>query len=256
MLARERQSFILNTVQRTGSVRIHEVALLLSVSDMTVRRDLEQLARKGLLDKVHGGALPPSSRSADEPGFDVKVDRAKQEKQAIADLAAELVSPGSSVALTAGTTTFVLAHRLREVRGITVVTNSMRIAAVLQGHRSDQTIVLTGGVRTPSDALVGPVAVASLNRLHVDLVFMGVHGMTAKAGFTTPNLAEVDTNRAFLSSARRCVVLADHTKWDVSGLSSIAHLTEVDTVICDDQLSEAGQRALRAATNLLLAHAS
>ena len=80
-------------------------------------------------------------------------------------------------------------------------------------------MILTGGVRTPSDALVGPVAVATIRSLHVDMLFMGVHGADAKAGLTTPNLMEAETNRAFTDSARHLVVLADHTKWGIVGLS-------------------------------------
>ena len=93
-----------------------------------------------------------------------------------------------------------------------------------QHSRADRTVVLTGGVRTPSDALVGPVAVATLGSLHLDMVFMGVHGISERAGFTTPNLMEAETNRAFIASTEHLVVLADHTKWNVTGLSSIAPL--------------------------------
>src|SRR5438093_1551105 len=98
---------------------------------------------------------------------------------------------------------------------------------------SDQTVILAGGVRTPSDALVGPFAVAALKTIHVDLVFMGVHGMDPHSGFTTPNLLEADTNRALVGAGRRLVVLADHTKWGVIGISLIARLDEADTLITD-----------------------
>ena len=90
--------------------------------------------------------------------------------------------------------------------------------------RTDQTVVLTGGLRTPSDALVGPVADAAIRSLHVDLLFMGVHGMDERSGFTTPNLIEAETNRALVGSARRLVVVADHTKWGIVGLTTIAAL--------------------------------
>ena len=97
-------------------------------------------------------------------------------------------------------------------------------------------MVLTGGVRTPSDALVGSVAVQTLHSLHLDVVFMGVHGMSERAGYTTPNLMEVDTNRAFLGSTEHLVVLADHTKWNVTGLSSIAPLSAATALITDRHL--------------------
>ena len=89
----------------------------------------------------------------------------------------------------------------------------MRVAdVVLSSGRSDQTVVLTGGIRTPSDALVGPVAVEALRSLHLDLVFLGVHGVDERSGFTTPNLMESETNRALVEAGRRLVVVADHTQ--------------------------------------------
>ena len=111
--------------------------------------------------------------------------------------------------------------------GLTVVTNSIPVADVFyRAGRPDQTVVLTGGTRTPSDALVGPVAVAAIRTLHLDLLFLGVHGMSERAGFTTPNLMEAETNRALVAAAARLVVLADHTKWGTVGISSIAALSE------------------------------
>ena len=94
------------------------------------------------------------------------------------------------------------------------MTNSLQVPEVLnRTKRQDQTVILTGGVRTPSEALVGPFAVAQLRSVHLDIVFMGVHGMDAKAGFTCPNLMEADTDRALIEAGRRLVVLADHSKW-------------------------------------------
>src|SRR5206468_12259133 len=104
--------------------------------------------------------------------------------------------------------------------------------------------VLTGGVRTPSDALVGPVAIATVRSLHVDVLFMGVHGMSEDAGFTTPNLLEAETNQALLACAARVVVVADHTKWGVRGLSKPARLDEADVLVSDHRLSSEAQTIL------------
>ena len=105
-------------------------------------------------------------------------------------------------------------------------------------------MLLTGGLRTPSDALVGPMAIAALRSLHLDAVFMGVHGMDAAAGFSTPNLLEAETNRAMIASGRRLVVLADSTKWGVVGLSSMAALSEASAVITDTGLPQSARQAL------------
>jgi DeoR/GlpR family transcriptional regulator of sugar metabolism len=128
----------------------------------------------------------------------------------------------------------VLAELVAEIPGVTVVTNSLQVAEVFnRSGRHDQTVILTGGVRTPSEALVGPFATALLRTVHLDIVFMGVHGMDAKAGFTCPNLMEADTDRALIEAGRRLVVLADHTKWGVIGIASIATLDQADVLITD-----------------------
>ena len=120
-----------------------------------------------------------------------------------------------------------LAAQLGDIANLTVVTNCIRVAEVLRTRpRPDRTVVLTGGVRTPSDALVGPGRGQALRTLHLDMVFMGVHGMSERAGFTTPNLMEAETNRAFVDADQRLAVLADHTKWGVTGLSTIAPLDD------------------------------
>ena len=179
-------------------------------SDMTIRRDLDVLDEAGSLVKVHGGAKVSTEHSADEPGFDANSALHTAEKEAIARAAADLVEGGATIGLMAGTTTWRLAGELAMVPNLTVVTNSMRVAEVFnEFKRPDRNIILTGGVRTPSDALVGPIAATALSALHVDTLFIGVHGMGEQAGFTTPNILESDTNRAFIRAAGRKVVLAD-----------------------------------------------
>jgi len=245
MLAQMRHAHILAQLDRDGSVRVSELVRLLGVSDMTVRRDLDTLQRAGLIRKVHGGATLRHERSTDEPGFAAKSRRELVEKEAIGARAAALVEPGSAVAISAGTTTHALARHLVGVPGLTVVTNSVWVADLLHStDRSDASVLLTGGLRTPSDALVGPIAIDALRSLHVDVVFMGVHGMEAKAGFTTPNLMESETNRAMVASARRLVVVADHTKWGVLGLSSFADIEDAAVVVSDVGLPVEAQQVL------------
>ncbi len=240
MLARHRQSLILQTVRNDGSARVSDLTQRLGVSDMTIRRDLEVLARDGLIEKVHGGAVLPGTPAIHEPGFEAKLVLEQPEKTAIARAAANLVTPGTAIAVAGGTTTFALAQYLLDVPGLTIVTNSLRVTNVFNGIRgvdgTTDSLVLTGGVRTPSDALVGPVADLTIRSLHFDLLFLGCYGFDAEAGLTTPNLAEAETNRTFMRVARRVVVLADHTKWGLVSLSSFARLNEVDVLITDDML--------------------
>jgi DeoR/GlpR family transcriptional regulator of sugar metabolism len=234
MLAQQRQTAILDLVRRHGGVRVSQLVRQFGVSDMTIRRDLEALADRGLVDKVHGGATIAGPGSTEEPGFDAKSVRQRNEKAAIAEQAAKLIEPHTAVALSAGTTTAALAAHLVDVPGLTVVTNSIPVADTLyHAGRPDQTVVLTGGIRTPSDALAGPVAEAAISSLNVDVLFLGVHGMSPRTGFTTPNLMEAGTNRLLVAAARRLVVLADHTKWEMVGIATIMPLDEADVLITD-----------------------
>jgi DeoR/GlpR family transcriptional regulator of sugar metabolism len=257
MLARHRQSLILQAVRSDGSARVSELTQQLGVSDMTIRRDLEVLAREGLIEKVHGGAVLPGSPASHDPGFEAKLVLERPEKTAIARAAASLVRPGTAIALAGGTTTFALAQCLLDVPGLTIVTNSLRVTNLFSGIRGldgpADSVVITGGVRTPSDSLVGPVADLTIRSLHFDVLFLGCSGIDAEAGLSTPNLAEAETNRSFIRVARRVVVLADHTKWGLVSLASFAGLAEVDTLITDDGLPETARPQAAGVGDLIIA---
>lgn len=249
LLAEQRRALILDEVRRRGGVRVNELTRKLSVSDMTVRRDLDALARQGVIEKVHGGAVPVVEASTHEPGFEAKSTLELTAKEDIARTAAAMAVPGSAIALSGGTTTYALAQHLLDVPDLTVVTNSVRVADVFHaaqrpGSPGAATVVLTGGVRTPSDSLVGPVADQAIVSLHFDVLFLGVHGISVEAGLSTPNLAEAETNRRFVQSARRVVVVADHTKWGTVGLSSFATLEQVNTFVTDAGLSGAAREEI------------
>ncbi len=255
MLASQRRDVILDLIQRQGTVRVRDLAPTLGVSEMTVRRDLDSLAADGLVDKVHGGATRANGRSSAEPGFETKQGLQAAEKRSIARLGASLVGPGASVGLTAGTTTWTLVNELVQIPDLTIVTNAPSVAQVCYASgRPDHTILLTGGIRTPSDALVGPLATASLASLHLDMVFMGVHGMDERLGFTTPNLAEAELNRAFLAATDKLIVVADHTKWETAGMVRITELENASAVVSDEMLAARARDALTdAGVELMLA---
>jgi DeoR/GlpR family transcriptional regulator of sugar metabolism len=163
------------------------------------------------------------------------------------------VQPGDSVGISGGTTTHAVARELRSIPNLTVVTNSLPVAETLhETGRDDLTVILTGGTRTPSDALVGPVTVTMLRSIHVDWLFLGVHGVDERAGLTSPNLVEAETNQALIASARRVVVTADSTKWGVVGLSSMARLEDVDVLVTDEGLAPDARRAVSAQAGQLV----
>lgn len=253
MLPQQRRRHILDELNKYGQVRVTELSHELGISEMTVRRDLNSLASAGELVKVHGGATREQSATSVEPGFIRKLGLAAPEKEALALRAAEMVEPGMSVGLNSGTTTYALAGHCTGIANLTVVTNSPRIAEVFySAENPSQTVILTGGIRTPSDALVGPLATSALAQLHVDICFMGVHGMTAEDGFTTPNMLEAQANRAFMASAARQVVVADHTKWGITGLCQISPLDAADALVTGDALSPDAVEILRQSIETLL----
>jgi DeoR/GlpR family transcriptional regulator of sugar metabolism len=244
VLAAERRRAILNSLESGGAVRVADLAAELSVSEMTVRRDLDALDAQELLRKVHGGAVSRQLRG-DEPKASEKARQHRTEKAAIGRAAATLVEDGMTIAIGAGTTTTELAHALRGRSSITVITNALSVFAALTDAEGGPVAYLSGGARTPSDALVGPIADTAIASFRVDATFLGVHGFDEQAGLTSPNVAEAQTNRTLIEISARLMVLADHTKYGEIGTNVFARLDQVDTLLTDDGLVESGRSALR-----------
>ncbi|WP_052390321.1 hypothetical protein [Streptomyces sp. NRRL B-24484] len=177
-------------------------------------------------------------------------------RAAMAAAAAELVGPGRTVALGASDQAAVVARCLLAVPGLTVVTNSLPAAGLLREaareRRAAPAVFLTGGTPTPSGALVGVLAEETIRSLHVDLVILGAHGVTASEGVTAVGPAEARTDRAFIASARRTAVVADRTAWGVLGPADVAAAQEIDCFVTDDALPAAARAALESAVGELV----
>jgi len=258
VLAAQRHTLILQEVTNRGAARIAELATSLGVSEMTVRRDLDLLADQGLVDKVHGGATAVIEQSSViEPPFKAKSLREQVAKSAIAATAAKLVSPGASIALMGGSSVFAMCPHLIEVPWLTIVTNSLPVSDFFQREgRNDQTVILAGGSRTPTDSFVGEITVSVFDKLNVDMAFVGTHGMDPRGGFSSPNILEAETNRAVRDRAKKVVILADHTKWGSVAFATFAHFNEVDVVVTDDELSSENLEVLREAVPEVLVAAA
>src|ERR687894_1184081 len=233
MLAEQRRRAILDELETAGGVSVSALSERLRVSDMTVRRDLEELSARNLLRKVHGGAVP-IPKTAVEPHFVQKQALNRPEKESIAREASRLVEDGDTVAFSAGTTTWHVAEALRRGReDLTFVTNSTNIALTLQEAGWEKILLSGGSFRTPSDALVGPFADRTLRTLNADVLFLGAHGIDPEAGLTTPNVAEAETDGRLVEAAQKVVVVADHSKLGVVALAKIAPLSRVDVFVTD-----------------------
>ena len=234
MLAQERRDAILRALLTSGAATVAGLAGELGVSEMTIRRDLGVLADQQLVEKVHGGAVLARG-GATEPHFATKRRINAAAKAAIAEAAVAMVHDGMTVALSAGTTTWQVAQRLRGggLRDLTFVTNSLNVAGALEANGWHSIVVSGGSFRTPSDALVGPFANQTLRQLNADLLILGVHSIDAKVGLTTPNIAEAETNRVMVTGARRVVVVADSSKLGQVSLATFAGCDEVDELVTD-----------------------
>ena len=227
----DRLSRIVEQISTNGSVGVGDLAETLGVSAATVRRDLQLLEEQRLLARTHGGAvahgvlyeLPLRYRSA----------RRQEDKARIAKAAAQRVADGSAIGVTGGTTTTEVARALSDRRQLTVVTNSLNIASEL-AVRPNLKLVVTGGVaRAESYELVGPLAEAALASFNLDVVLVGVDGISVAAGLTTHHDVEAHTNRALIARARRVVVVTDSSKIGQVAFARICDLETVDEVISD-----------------------
>jgi DeoR family transcriptional regulator of aga operon len=244
----ERLGHILEHLAGNGSVSVTDVAAELDVSAATIRRDLELLQAQRLLARTHGGAVAHGVLY--ELPLRYKGARNQQQKVRIAREAASLVSEGTAIGLTGGTTTTEVARSLADRQRITVVTNALNIASEL-AVRPNLKLVVTGGVaRSESYELVGPLAEQSLADLNLDIVFIGVDGIDPEAGLTTHHEVEAHTNRALLQRTPRVVVVADSSKIGRVAFARICEIERVSEMITDsgadralvDRVRESGVR--------------
>ncbi|MGR6920609.1 DeoR/GlpR family DNA-binding transcription regulator [[Actinomadura] parvosata] len=253
MYAEERQQEILRRARASGRVDVVTLAAELDVTTETIRRDLTSLERAGVLRRVHGGAIPVE-RLGFEPALATRDEVMTAEKERIAKAALAELPEDGSVIIDAGTTTGRLVQVLPADRELTVVVNSPPLATVLAARPNLHVIMLGGRVRGKTLATVDDWALRPLAYLNVDVAFMATNGCSPARGLTTPDPAEAAIKRAMVKAAQRSVLLADHTKFGDTYLSTFAELSEIDVVITDTgldvslaaDLAAAGPEVIRA----------
>jgi DeoR family transcriptional regulator of aga operon len=244
MLAEERRLHILACIQRDRRALVGDLSDQLGISRITIRKDLEHLQAKGLIQRTHGGALALQSRALLDPSLIEKEKLHQKDKQRIADAAVAFVSEGQCVLLDSGTTTTAIARALRQFSRLTVITNAVNIAAELSN--TDFEVILTGGtLRKNSFSLVGPPAEDHLREMHADILFLGVDGFDPKIGITTPNVLESRVNRSMVRASQTVVVVCDSTKFGHSSLALIVPTAEINIVITDVNLAPEYAQALK-----------
>jgi DeoR family fructose operon transcriptional repressor len=235
MYAEERQTHIVEVARSEGRVENIDLARRLGVTPETVRRDLSTLERRGVVRRVHGGAIPVE-RLGFEPAVAERSLVHREEKGRIAEAALEEVPEEGAILLDSGTTTAQLAERLPAGRELTVITNSLLIASALAGRPGLTVLTLGGRVRGRTFAAVDVWALRTLEQIFVDVAFIGANGISVKGGLTTPDPAEAEVKRTMIARARRAIVLADHTKFESDHLVRFGELDDIDLVISDGDL--------------------
>lgn len=232
MLPVERRNRILNLVRAEGVVRVNDLSETLDVSEITIRRDLEQLEVEGLLERTHGGAIF-NQRIRLEPLYSEKHRTHQVEKRQIGAAAAALVAAGDTLLVNSGSTTLQLFHHLALKPDIKVITSNMSAFLEVQGAALE--LLLVGGsYRAQSNSLVGPLALLSLQQVFAEKCFIGVDGVSLKHGMTTPNLQEAEVARTMIERTRgQVIILADHSKIGVVADFVSAPLEKVDILVTD-----------------------
>ncbi len=237
-----RLSAVLERLADGGSVDVGDLAEEFGVSQATVRRDLLALEQHRLLVRTHGGAI--AKAVSYELPLRYKTVRHAEEKRRIAKEAAKLVTEAMTIGLTGGTTTTEIARALADRQGLTIVTNALNIASEL-AIRPDIKLMVTGGVvRSQSYELSGPVADTSLSGIRMDLAFIGVDGVDARAGCTTYQEVEAHTNGVMVEHSSHVVVVADGSKVGKVAFARICEISAVDELLTDESADPAAVQAL------------
>jgi DeoR family transcriptional regulator of aga operon len=245
----DRLDAILSKLDHEGTVGVEALSHELEVSVATIRRDLDLLEQRRLVERTHGGA---TRRSVDyELSLRYKEAAATEAKAAIARAAVDRITPGSIIGLSGGTTTFMVADALSQrddlLADLTIVTNAVDIANKLAIHPNLKVIVCGGVINTSSFELVGSFVDSVLRSIWLDVAFVGVHAMSAASGGMTANEDEAYVNRLMAERADHAVVVADSSKYGRKAFATVGGTDVFEAIITDDHLGEDDREELTAA---------
>jgi DeoR/GlpR family transcriptional regulator of sugar metabolism len=228
MLTAQRKQYLMDLLRRDGRLVARTLSEQLAVSEDTIRRDLREMARDGLLQRVHGGALPASPAMGD---FAARTQIAPGEKEAIGRAAAQLVQPGQVVFIDGGTTSTQLVRHLAPGLTATVVTHSPSIAVELLAHPGIEVIMLGGRLFRHSVVAVGAATIEAIGRVRADLYFMGVCSLHPEAGLSTGDFEEACVKRALCRAAAETIVLASSEKLATASPYQVVALSEIGGIV-------------------------
>jgi DeoR family transcriptional regulator, aga operon transcriptional repressor len=230
MLKQERQREILKIIEAKGKAEVPVLAHQFTVTEMTIRRDLMDLDKRGLLERVHGGALIQNDRRGNEsPVYERLIDRLEM-KQQIGRAAAGLVRDGDKIFLGSGSTTMAVAEALVNHRNITVFTNALNVADALY-HYPVMITVIGGSLRRTEMSLIGDLTEEAIRGLRVDKVIIGIRGIDPVKGLTSDHMEELLTDQAILNISKTIIVVADYTKIGHVAAIRTAPITSITKIV-------------------------
>jgi DeoR/GlpR family transcriptional regulator of sugar metabolism len=233
MISEERSAFILKEIEDRGSVSVLDLTQRLNVSEMTIRRDLADLEKEGVIRRVHGGAVNARGRSF-EPSLILRETQHREEKVLIGKMAAELIADGDSIALDIGSTALQVALHLIGRHNLTVITPSLQIANIL-ANQPDIRLILPGGiVRHGELSLTGDLARRALEGLFVDRLFLGVGAIDSVNGLTEYNWDDSLVKQAMVRSAKEVILVADSSKFEKVAFARVAPLDAVHMLVTNE----------------------
>lgn len=249
LLVEERRRLIVEYVEKQGRATVEELARQFSTSAVTIRNDLESLARSSAIARSHGGALPATAPNAHDTPLNIKETRHHAQKLRIGQAAARLIEDGETVILDSGSTTVEIARQIRQQKfeSLTVITNALNIALELSGLAHIRVMMLGGLLRETSYSLVGPDAEQALAKLSADKLFLGVDGLDPVVGVTTPDPLEASLNALMIRVSRETIAVFDASKLGQRSLSVITPVQQLHRVITDNSAEPKAVEALRAA---------
>ena len=238
MNAIARRQRILKMLEAEGSLSITELAEAMSVSSMTIRRDLNAMTENGLVTVEHGGVIL-NDGSLFECSMSIKQEICPSEKARIAQKCLEYINPGDSIFLDSGTTVAKLASLLSAKHNIIVLTHSLLTANQAASFKNIRMIMCPGELRSDSLAFMGPLTDEFVSRFTIDTLFLSVEGIDVKNGISVQDVADGATKKGLIRNAKRVICLADSSKFSKSFFYRIAPLSEIDLIITDKNIDPA-----------------
>lgn len=233
----DRHQRIINKLAQEGSVNVLDLCTELSVSSVTIRKDLKFLEDKDLLFRTHGGATLANPYTSDR-SVNEKVKIRSGEKSSIGSAAASLIQPDDCILIASGTTVLSLAKSIHPKTSLTVITAALNVALELIHHPGIEVIQLGGILRKSSSSVTGTYAEKILDDFSCSKLFLGVDGIDVEFGLTTTNMQEAQLNRKMIGAAQKTIVLADSTKFGKRGFGKICGLEDIEQVITDKGISD------------------